>query len=84
MYYPSRENKGADQVCSYCTADLRLCFRICKFPVFSSGSSIADLFFSRFRLERMWFILRPVVPLFCLMLEVHVQQLRSCLDGVIS
>ena len=22
------ENKGADQLCSYCTADLRLCFRI--------------------------------------------------------
>ena len=30
LYYPSSENKGADQLCSYCTADLRLCFRICK------------------------------------------------------
>ena len=30
MYYPSGENKGADQLCSYCTADLRLCFRIGK------------------------------------------------------
>ena len=30
MYYPSTENKGADQLCSYCTADLRLCFRIGK------------------------------------------------------
>ena len=28
LYYPSIENKGADQLCSYCTADLRLCFRI--------------------------------------------------------
>ena len=27
MYYPCSENKGADQLCSYCTADLRLCFR---------------------------------------------------------
>ena len=27
LYYPSSENKGADQLCSYCTADLRLCFR---------------------------------------------------------
>ena len=33
--YPSSENKGADQLCSYCTADLRLCFRICENPVFS-------------------------------------------------
>ena len=22
-------NRGADQLCSYCTADQRLCFRIC-------------------------------------------------------
>ena len=21
LYYPSRENKGADQLCSYCTAE---------------------------------------------------------------
>ena len=25
-----RENKGADQLCSFCTADLRLCFCISK------------------------------------------------------
>ena len=31
LYYPSRENKGADQLCSYCEVDLRLCFRISKF-----------------------------------------------------
>ena len=24
------ENKGADQMCGYRTADLRLCFHICK------------------------------------------------------
>ena len=29
------ENKGADQLCSYCTADLHLCFCIGKNPVFS-------------------------------------------------
>ena len=34
MYYPCSENKGADQLCGYRTADLRLCFRICKKPVF--------------------------------------------------
>ena len=35
LYYPSSENKGADQLNSYCTADLHLCFRISKIPVFS-------------------------------------------------
>ena len=36
LYYPCSENKGADQLCSYCTADLRLCcFRIGKNPVSS-------------------------------------------------
>ena len=28
LYYPSSENKGADQLRSNCEADLRLCFRI--------------------------------------------------------
>ena len=28
MYYPSSENKGADQLRGYREADLRLCFRI--------------------------------------------------------
>ena len=34
LYYPCSENKGADQLCSYCTADLCLCFRIGKNPLF--------------------------------------------------
>ena len=29
------ENKGVDQLRGYREADLRLCFRICKKPVFS-------------------------------------------------
>ena len=33
------ENKGADQLCGYREADLRLCFRICKNPVFSRRGS---------------------------------------------
>ena len=41
MYYPSSENKGADQLRGYREADLRLCFRICKLLVFScTGSNI--------------------------------------------
>ena len=35
MYYPYSENKGADQLRGYRAADLRLCFRIYKKPVFS-------------------------------------------------
>ena len=35
LYYSYSENKGADQLRSYCAADLRLCFRVCKKPVFS-------------------------------------------------
>ena len=39
LFYPSSENKGADQLRSYCEADLRLCFRIGNNPVFSRCSS---------------------------------------------
>ena len=35
LYYPSSENKGADQLRGYREGDLRLCFRICRFLVFS-------------------------------------------------
>ena len=35
LYYLCSENKGADQLCGYCEADLRLCFHICKMFVFS-------------------------------------------------
>ena len=37
--YLCGENKGADQLRSYCEADLRLCFRICRKPVFSCRGS---------------------------------------------
>ena len=39
LYYPSGENKGADQLRGHREADLRLCFRICKIPVFSRRGS---------------------------------------------
>ena len=39
MYYLCSENKGADQLRGYREADLRLCFRICKKPVFSERGS---------------------------------------------
>ena len=34
FYYPKKENKGVDQLRSYCQADLRLCFCLCKMLVF--------------------------------------------------
>ena len=39
LYYSCSENKGADQLHSYCEADLCLCFRICRLLVFSRGGS---------------------------------------------
>ena len=39
MNHPYSENKGADQLRGYREADLRLCFRICKKPVFSRRGS---------------------------------------------
>ena len=39
LHYPCSENKGADQLRGYREADLRLCFRICKKPVFSQRGS---------------------------------------------
>ena len=39
LHYPCSENKGADQLRSYCEADLRLCFRICRLLIFPCGGS---------------------------------------------
>ena len=38
LCYPYSESKGADQLRGYGEADLHLCFRICKKPVFLQGS----------------------------------------------
>ena len=42
LYYLCSENKGADQLSGLREADLRLCFRICKKPVFSQCGSYID------------------------------------------
>ena len=39
LYFSSSENKGADQLRSYCEADLRLCFCLCRLLVFPCGGS---------------------------------------------
>ena len=46
LHYPCGENKGADQLRGYREADLRLCFRICKKPVFSRCGSYVPLLFT--------------------------------------
>ena len=46
LYYTCSENKGADQLRGYREADLRLCFRICKEPVFSRRGSYGILNFA--------------------------------------
>ena len=43
LYYPSSENRGADQLRSYREADLCLCFCICKTLVFSRRGSYEHL-----------------------------------------
>ena len=40
LYYPCSENKDTDQLRGYRKADLRLCIRICKNPVFSRRGSM--------------------------------------------
>ena len=40
LYYPCSENKDADQLRGYREADLRLCFRICKKPVFHDEAQL--------------------------------------------
>ena len=49
LYYRCCETKGADQLCSYCTADLRLCFRIWRLLFFGcSGSFMLRLRWATF------------------------------------
>ena len=52
LYYPSSENKGADQLRGYREADLRLCFRLCRLLVFPWGGSNAA-FTSNFLYSRL-------------------------------
>ena len=40
LRYMCSENKGADQLRSYCEADLRLCFRLCRLLVFPCVGSL--------------------------------------------
>ena len=43
LYYPCSENKGADQLRSFCEADLYLCFRLCRLLVVTCGGSYVKI-----------------------------------------
>ena len=52
LYYPCSKNKGADQLRSYCEADLRLCFRtgkirffFCFFFFYILSKNVIELYF---------------------------------------
>ena len=49
LYYSSSENEDADQLRSYCEADLRLCFRIGKIPVVSLRISFSFFLMNHFK-----------------------------------
>ena len=49
LYYICSENKGADQLYSYCTADLRLCFLLSTLLAFSYSGSFKRMFCLFFR-----------------------------------
>ena len=43
LYYLWGKNKGTDQLCSYCTADLHLGFRLCRLLDFWCGHTNINL-----------------------------------------
>ena len=51
LYYPCSKNKDADQLRGYREADLRLCFRICKNPVFWRRGSYITGFYCNYLIE---------------------------------
>ena len=55
LYYMCSKNKGADQLRSYCEAELRLCACICRLLVFPWGSSnvVCKLNFFNFILSKL-------------------------------
>ena len=79
LYYLCSENKGADQLRGHREADLRLCFRICKYPVFSRRGSFKVLFGVigiRF--------LSDIVCLFICSYPIWVKNLlKSCILGLV-
>ena len=80
LYYPCSENKGADQLRSYCEADLRLCFRIGNHPVFSSAAlkcQLASYYQRRLYLDHINIICKIHRPFHCFR-SIAIFSLNSC------
>ena len=60
LYYQSSENKGADQLRSYCEADLHICFCLCRLLVFPWGGSFILQFLEIAAIMNVWLSL-PVL-----------------------
>ena len=73
MYYPSSENKGADQLRGYREADLRRCFRISRTLVFSRRGSNAKFNGCKNDNFHLWFHLDDKPPI----INKHLKQLRT-------
>ena len=77
MYYPSSENNGADQLRGYREADLRLCFRIGKNPVFSRCGSIINC--AQVCMDKMLLLLTVIIAVYP---NLHAPLVRA--DGNLS
>ena len=71
MYYPSSENKGADQLRGYREADLRLCFRLCRLLVFPWGGSCPCIEYPHLYIEKTGVYMGIHVPIFLIIDPKH-------------
>ena len=76
------ENKGADQLHGYREADLRICFSICKKPVFSRRGSYTLChecfhYFKSYFPKKLMHSLRLINVIFCIPLAIKVQVLMT-------
>ena len=62
LYYPCSENPGADELRSYCEADLRLCFCICRLLYRGSFKSIS---FKLGNVQRVIYFVNPATCPLC-------------------
>ena len=67
LYYPYSQNKGADQLRSYCETDLRLCFHICRAKLICAFVfPYADCWFSHEVSQMTLYLINYVHSKFCI------------------
>ena len=98
LYYICSENKGAGQLCGYCTANLRLCFCICKKQIFSrldSHGLMCRMYLLSEELENLTMLLSnktrivhdfSTIPISIsvrpLLCQRHLNYLANCLNSI--